>query len=134
MNRKEFIQWCACACAFPALALTGCKTAEQIPAAYSEGKLSLPLAGYGNRKFAVIKNAKLPAPLYLTRNSEGSFSAVLLQCTHKNCELRPSPTVLTCPCHGSEFSTDGKVLSPPAVKPLTSFPVTADTEKIIIQL
>lgn len=42
------------------------------------------------------------------------------RCPHLGCRInRVEGNVLVCPCHGSRYSMDGKVLEGPAVKDLT---------------
>ena len=58
-------------------------------------------------------------------NVGGSFHAFGNTCTHRQCLLalgRLEGTVVTCPCHGSQFDvTTGAVLRGPAVEPVRSY-------------
>ena len=56
------------------------------------------------------------------RDPAGKLHTTSPYCTHMGCELAWNPDTKTwdCPCHGSRFSPDGKVLDAPAVKPLVS--------------
>ena len=85
-------------------------------------------------KGASIEISKLPAPVYLSRTAENTYTALSMLCTHKACELNPTGNFLTCPCHGSEFSNIGKVLKPPAGRALTKYRVTTDDSIIYIHL
>lgn len=85
-------------------------------------------------KHALINPENLPAPLYISRLENGSFAAVLMLCTHKRCTLHGLGDTLECPCHGSEFSQTGSVLSPPAERDLRRFEVSEDDEHIYIKL
>jgi Rieske Fe-S protein len=55
------------------------------------------------------------------RDAEGNLAAVSAVCTHLGCTVQWNPAELSwdCPCHGSRFSCEGKVLAGPAVEPLT---------------
>jgi len=97
-------------------------------------KLKVSRGEFGDSTFAVVRYEELPAPVYLNKLSESSYSALLMHCTHKQCELKPTGTFLTCPCHGSEFSNTGKVLKSPAERNLISYLVTLDNENIYIHL
>jgi glycine/D-amino acid oxidase-like deaminating enzyme/nitrite reductase/ring-hydroxylating ferredoxin subunit len=54
------------------------------------------------------------------RDEAGGVHAVSLRCTHLGCLLRfnAAETSWDCPCHGSRFDVDGRVLEGPAVQPL----------------
>lgn len=51
--------------------------------------------------------------------NEHDVSAFSLICTHLGCTLTVTPTDMVCPCHGSRFSLNGKVVKGPAGSPLT---------------
>jgi cytochrome b6-f complex iron-sulfur subunit len=44
--------------------------------------------------------------------------ALNLVCTHLGCTVAVTSTGLSCPCHGSRFDRQGKVLTGPADRPL----------------
>jgi glycine/D-amino acid oxidase-like deaminating enzyme/nitrite reductase/ring-hydroxylating ferredoxin subunit len=54
------------------------------------------------------------------RDPEGKLHAVSATCTHMGCKVAFNTAERTwdCPCHGSRFSTDGRVLEGPAVQDL----------------
>ena len=56
-------------------------------------------------------------PVVLVRDAEGVY-AVSRVCTHLGCIVHPSPSGFDCPCHGSQFASDGAVIKGPAPKPL----------------
>ena len=86
------------------------------------------------RQYIIVKNESLTFPIYLYRFSENEYSALLMKCTHKGAELNASGDHLHCPSHGSEFDNRGTVSHGPAEKDLRSFKVSADQEKIFIDM
>ena len=48
----------------------------------------------------------------------GTVFAVSTICTHLGCIVKPGAAGFECPCHGSRFAPDGKVLKGPAPKAL----------------
>ncbi|QMW64781.1 Rieske (2Fe-2S) protein [Mumia sp. ZJ1417] len=66
--------------------------------------------------------------------TEGEFKAFSSVCTHQGCAVSMiEGTTMTCPCHGSEFSTDGgKVLQGPATKALPGREVRVEGDAIFL--
>jgi cytochrome b6-f complex iron-sulfur subunit len=55
--------------------------------------------------------------------SEGGFYALSLVCTHLGCTVTVTEDALSCPCHGSRFDRQGKVLTGPADRALVRMKV-----------
>jgi cytochrome b6-f complex iron-sulfur subunit len=62
---------------------------------------------------------------YLVRLSDGGFLAVSLKCSHLGCSVlwNEEKQEFICPCHASSFDLVGKVINPPAPRPLDIYPV-----------
>lgn len=86
------------------------------------------------RKFVLLKLPSYGFPICLYQLSDDVYSASLLKCTHRGCELNVGGGIYTCPCHGSEFSNTGKVLEGPANQDLQTFQTKHDHENIYIYL
>ncbi|MGW7279996.1 FAD-dependent oxidoreductase [Streptomyces sp. NPDC054844] len=58
--------------------------------------------------------------LAVYRDEAGALHAVSPRCTHLGClvNFNAAERAWECPCHGSRFGTDGKVIEGPATKPL----------------
>ncbi|MEU0331970.1 FAD-dependent oxidoreductase [Streptomyces sp. NPDC006193] len=58
--------------------------------------------------------------LAVHRDEEGALHAVSARCTHLGClvDFNRAERAWECPCHGSRFDVDGKVIQGPAVEPL----------------
>lgn len=59
--------------------------------------------------------ADIPAVLI---HQEDGFSALSLVCTHLGCTVEQNKNEFVCPCHGSHFDLNGKLLHGPAAQPL----------------
>ena len=59
-------------------------------------------------------------------------------CTHLHCSLAEGDldaTVVTCPCHGSQFDvTTGEVLRGPAQEPVRSYAVRVENDALQVQI
>ncbi len=74
-------------------------------------------------------SVKVSDELMLIRKSESEFIAVRTVCTHKGCDVELEGTKFVCPCHGSEYTLDGKVTEGPAEKDLKTFETMFDSDK-----
>jgi Rieske Fe-S protein len=73
---------------------------------------------------------------YISRTGQSKFLALSLICTHKKCDVDKTESGFECPCHGSTFSSTGKVLEGPAKKNLRSYKTTynADNNTLTIKM
>jgi cytochrome b6-f complex iron-sulfur subunit len=60
-----------------------------------------------------IENARV----YLGRDAQG-FYAIIALCTHLGCTPRMEGDGFACPCHGSRFASNGRVVAAPATRAL----------------
>ncbi len=70
-------------------------------------------------------------PIYVVRLFEGGYAAVASTCTHQGCTVRPEGWDFLCPCHGSIFRRDGRVIIGPAKSPLTRYPVEVSPDGVL---
>ena len=70
------------------------------------------------------------------RQSEEVILAFDPTCTHKKCtvDYDPDEKLIVCPCHGSTYDLEGKVLKGPAKKPLTEYQAELSKDKIIFSM
>jgi cytochrome b6-f complex iron-sulfur subunit len=62
------------------------------------------------------------APILIIRTARDSFTALSTRCAHEGCPVNaPVKGIITCPCHGSQYALDGKVLRGPTIYPLTRY-------------
>ncbi|MCF8240456.1 MAG: Rieske (2Fe-2S) protein [Melioribacteraceae bacterium] len=136
-NRREFIKTCGVTsagvlCGGASLFLNSCGTVNYLSYKENENTLVVSKSNFIKEKYGMLAHKKLPAPIYLAKLDDENYSAVLLECTHKRCEVSPVGDILICPCHGSEYSKTGEVLEAPAEEDLYRFIVTTDADNIYI--
>ncbi len=69
--------------------------------------------------------------LFVYRDHEG-IQAVSAVCTHLGCILETSSDGFECPCHGSCYNHEGKVVSGPAPRDLSWFRVSRAADGNIV--
>lgn len=71
-------------------------------------------------------------------NVGGAFHAFGDTCTHLQCSLAEGElegTVVTCPCHGSQFDvTSGAVLRGPAQEPVRSYAARVENDALRVEI
>jgi len=110
-----------------------CASVAQLQLPIIDNSIKLETSIFEDKDFVVIKNNRLPAPIYIHKEDD-NYLASLMLCTHRQCELNVTGTFLSCPCHGSEFSNKGKLLKGPADKDLQHFKLKVEASTIIIDL
>src|SRR3989304_5852368 len=83
---------------------------------------------------AVGGKVKVTDDVMLIRMDESKFIAVSTICRHKGCTVELEGDKFVCPCHGSEYTVQGKVTQGPANDNLTTFETMFDSEKGIITI
>ena len=64
----------------------------------------------------------------------GRIYALYARCTHLGCTVNwfPGLRIFKCPCHGSEFHSDGREFAGPAPRPLDRLKISLDSEENIL--
>ncbi|MBI5930472.1 MAG: Rieske 2Fe-2S domain-containing protein [Chloroflexi bacterium] len=74
-------------------------------------------------EYPVGTRTLLPQIPVVLIHDENGFSALSLICSHLGCTVEKKADGFICPCHGSHFGENGKVLRGPAGKELRSLRV-----------
>lgn len=135
LDRREFVAACALVCG--GALLTGCVSMVTHPVPVTGGRVRIPLAQYPelSRPAGAIKVQPegMPDPIYVLATASG-FTAVSPICTHRGCTVDVSGERLVCPCHGSTYDRDGRVLKGPAQRPLQRFNISRAGDELVLEL
>jgi thiosulfate dehydrogenase [quinone] large subunit len=73
-----------------------------------------------------VKDPKTGDPAWVLQLTAGQFTAYDAICPHQGCTVGfvSAKEGFACPCHGSRFAADGKLVGGPATRGLTAIPVT----------
>src|SRR5262249_5184690 len=128
----------ACLCCMGALSfIESCSTSKNVTSSkpsFNEttDAVTFSVATFADKNFVLVPVKKYDQPIYVAKQSDGSYLALRMYCTHRGCSINAAPDKFVCPCHGSEFSFHGDVLKGPATQPLISLPVTADQNNVTV--
>jgi len=91
-------------------------------------KYMFPVVSYGTPQKFLVPIDDLPdvgdelifddMKVVLRRQTEKKVAAISLVCTHLGCTVNRVETGFQCPCHGSQYDSDGLVVGGPAPKTL----------------
>src|ERR1700749_4622042 len=140
MDRRSFVkQSCTvCMAISPGLlvgSLASCATAlPVVKPDVADNKVTVPAALFANSGFRLVQPKGMYYSIGLKKEKDGTYTALLLRCTHADNQLTPAGNGFRCNLHGSAFDTEGRVTQGPAEKPLTQYPTETIQENIIIHL
>ena len=133
-DRRGFVQLAAGALA--ALVLPGCAAHAVDTVEPIDGALRLSLLRYpqlGRPGGAVrVRPAGTESTIYVLALEPSGVAAVSPICTHQGCTVAVEGRLLVCPCHGSTYDREGRVLRGPATQPLRAFEVTLTETEVVV--
>jgi nitrite reductase/ring-hydroxylating ferredoxin subunit len=137
MDSRTFLrsacQACAALAVVPAVAtLESCSASKSL--AVTDGVVSIPLSELNKSGTTMVKAQGLGAKLMVVRRDDGTYTALLLNCPHKNGPVKEKAGVLTCDWHGSTFDQNGKVTKGPSKQDLKSYPATVDGDQLRVNV
>ncbi|MBM4195341.1 MAG: Rieske (2Fe-2S) protein [Gemmatimonadetes bacterium] len=136
LDRRSFVA--ACGSIVAGISTTGCAAALATPVTISAGQVrvrirDLPVLAQDGRP-ATLQPDGLADPIIVTRVSATEFVAVSPICTHRGCTAEATGERIVCPCHGSTYTPDGRVVRGPAERALTRYPVALRGDELTIML
>ncbi len=140
MNRRTFLNWVGVGLVANSLpiALAACTSEKKAEAPTTS---TAPASGQtiGTTaeldKTGQLLNKDSPVgPILVVGTSKTNIIAVNPTCSHKGCLVawQSASKQFACPCHGSAFAPDGKVLKGPANEPLKTYPAKIQGNSIVI--
>ena len=118
LSRRDFLTRSTLAVAGAAALAAGCGDGQFGPEALvasTSGALTLKvstvptLATVGQ----LVRIDPPSAYVAVKRTGAATFAAVRVICTHEGCETNVQGAKLVCPCHNSQYDSDGKVTKQP---------------------
>ncbi|MGB6299002.1 MAG: ubiquinol-cytochrome c reductase iron-sulfur subunit [Rivularia sp. (in: cyanobacteria)] len=139
MNRRSFLNWVGIgwiASSLP-VAIAACSSKETKQST-SESQEWQEVGNADELKAngkLLVKNTSVGEVLLAKTSVPGDLVAVNAICTHSGCtvEWKADRNRFVCPCHGSEFGVAGKVEKAPATKPLQTYAVKTEGNKVLIR-
>lgn len=76
-------------------------------------------------------------PVLINRGSDDQFFSLSADCQHQHCVVSPfnaGAGASVCPCHGSRYGIDGKVLRGPTTRPLIPYASSFDGTTLCVEI
>lgn len=141
-TRRAFLETAAWRCTALCLGIAGagalgaCASVVARPVTAVDGKIRLPLIQHPELtrpgESLRIQPSGLANPLYILVVAPRTFTVVSPICTHLGCTVDVTGDRLVCPCHGSTYDWEGRVLRGPAERPLARFATSMEGENILV--
>ena len=116
--------------------LTACASLVTRTVTPVDGTLRLALAHYpeltaDGGSLKVIPKGSAD-PIYVLALGGRGYAALSPICTHLGCTVEIEQARLVCPCHGSTYDREGKVVRGPAEQALTSYRTALSSDDVIV--
>ena len=135
IGRREFVER-SLGVVIAATVLGGCASLVTRTVTPVDGALRLALVHYpeltadaGSLK---VKPDGASDPIYVLALGNRRFVALSPICTHLGCTVEIEESRLVCPCHGSNYDREGRVLRGPAEHPLAQYPVELTADDVLV--
>jgi cytochrome b6-f complex iron-sulfur subunit len=136
LDRREFV--CTCACLLAGGLLSACASLAARSVLVTDGRVRIALADHPELTRPDGSLKILPQgstdPVYVLRMDDERFVALSPICTHQGCTVDVQGPRLVCPCHGSTYDREGRVLRGPAQRALSRFAVGVADGVLVIDV
>ncbi|OUL30116.1 cytochrome B6 [Nostoc sp. RF31YmG] len=141
MKRRDFISWVGLgwiASSLP-IAIAACSSETTTPKPTSSASGDWQKVGTTaelDQTGQLVANDSPVGPVLVVGKSQSeNLIAVNPTCTHKGCTVawKDQAKKFACPCHGSEYGADGKVLKGPAEKPLKTYAAKIEGDSVVVK-
>ncbi|HUQ83327.1 MAG TPA: Rieske (2Fe-2S) protein [Gemmatimonadaceae bacterium] len=135
IDRREFVER-SIGAVLGASLLGACASLVTRTIAPVDGALHLALVQYpelaadGGALKVIPKGAT--DPIYILALGNRRFAALSPICTHLGCTVEIEQSRLVCPCHGSTYDREGKVLRGPAEEALASYRTAVTADGVVV--
>ena len=140
MKRRTFIKNCslsALGVAGVSSLLTACQTSEVRPSVVNmniDSELEVHKNEFSAQSYILLEHPRQSQPICLFKTGSDKYTASLMSCTHQKCTTSVVGEKIVCPCHGSRFDNEGKVLNGPAERDLTTYKTRVMGDTIFVSL
>jgi len=100
----------------------------------ADNKVSVPVSLFAQSDFQIVQPKDFYYNIGLRKEANGTYTALLLRCTHADNQLVVTGNGYKCNLHGSAFDKEGLVTQGPAEQSLKKYQTEIISNQIIIHL
>ncbi|MBA3827419.1 MAG: Rieske (2Fe-2S) protein [Taibaiella sp.] len=141
MHRRDFIKGSCGICIALSTGLVmsaileSCASALSIVKAKQDNNLvRIPAADFDHNPFKLLRVDNYDYDIAIQKEKDGTYTALLLMCTHANQPLTRAGDNYYCTNHGSQFDHSGNVTKGPAEKHLVKLHTLVKDNELFIHL
>lgn len=139
MDRKEFLKLSCNTCLMGAAAVMlstvgGCSPSPVFKTSVVNNRIEVPLPLFEKSSLQLVRPKGWQYDIAVQKNADGTYQALLMQCTHMENQLSLAQNGFSCSLHGSRFNKDGKVTKGPAEASLKKFNTSIGNNNLIISI
>lgn len=138
IDRRDFVRRAAggvLAGAPLATLLAGCAGLMARTVPLTDGRIRLALVHFPELAepggSAKVMPEGQQTPVYVIAIEPSRWVALSPICTHLGCTVEIESNRIVCPCHGSTYDREGRVLKGPAERALARYPVTVSDDGVL---
>jgi Rieske Fe-S protein len=109
-------------------------TAKGFKTTVTDNKIEVPLSLFDTSNSQIISPRNYEYEIAVQKNTDNTFQALLLRCTHQNNQLIPTGSGYYCSLHGSQYDKQGNVKKGPAEKGLPCLTIETTPTNLIIHI
>ena len=113
-------------------ALSSCASLPVYETSLNDSKVVVPLSLFAKDNVQIVRPAGFDFDIGLKKEANGSYTALLLRCTHASNALTYTGNSYVCSLHGSAFDKEGNVTHGPAWAALKRLSTQITPDNIII--
>lgn len=116
--------------------LAGCATAKSsvYKTPINGNTISVPLSLFESANLQIVRPAGWYYDIAVHKQEDGSYTALLMKCTHMDNQLTITGSGFNCSLHGSVFNKDGAVQKGPAERALQHYQTSIQSNQLIITI
>ncbi|MCW5312347.1 Rieske 2Fe-2S domain-containing protein [Nostoc sp. KVJ3] len=135
MKRRDFINWVGLGLIASSLPVAIAACSSQRPSASGDWQTVGTSADLDKTGQLLAKNSPAGPVLVIGTSKSPNLTAVNPTCTHAGCTVawKADAKKFACPCHGSEYGADGKVLKGPAPSPLKTYAAKIEGNSVVVK-